>query len=98
MAISIISISSDSSEEVMDTAASQTIMIGSIETPLPVTTLAIIPPTPTDTTPTPAEIPTTSPTTPLSPDSPVYSSDSESDPSEDIPPLSVVVPLLSSTV
>ena len=108
MAISIISISSDSSKEIIDTAASQVIMIGSIPTPLPDTTLAVIPPTSTDITPIPTEIPTTSLATPLSPDdtpaSPDYSpsSDTESDPSEDhpsdhIPPLPAVAPPLSST-
>ncbi|GKB88337.1 hypothetical protein Tco_0960609, partial [Tanacetum coccineum] len=106
MAISIISISSNSSEEIADTAASQVIMIGSILTPIPNTTLVVIPPTPTDITPTPAEIPTTIPTAPSPPDytpaSPDYSpaSDTESDPSKDpspahTPPVLATSPVLS---
>ncbi|GJR46241.1 hypothetical protein Tco_1314344 [Tanacetum coccineum] len=97
MAISVISVSSDSSEESVGTSAGRVILFGTIPTTIPDTTPTIsIPTTHTDTTVTPTEIPTDLPTVPPSPDhtpalpditpaSPDYSpaSDTESDPSED---------------
>ncbi|GJT67485.1 hypothetical protein Tco_1018965 [Tanacetum coccineum] len=92
MAISVISVSSDSSEESVGTSTGRLILFGTIPTTIP------------DTTP----IPTISPTIPPSPDytpaSPDYSpaSDTEfdlfEDPSSDhIPPLPATSPFLSST-
>ncbi|GJW13697.1 hypothetical protein Tco_0017830 [Tanacetum coccineum] len=104
MAISVISISSDSSEDSVGTPAGRVILFGTIPTTIPDTTPVITPPTThIDTTP----IPTISPTIPPSPDytpaSPDYSpvSDTEFDPSEDpssdhIPPLLATSPFLSS--
>ncbi|GJV93036.1 putative reverse transcriptase domain-containing protein [Tanacetum coccineum] len=97
MAISVISVSSDSSEENMRTPAGRVILFGTIRTTIPDTTPTISPPTThTDTTVTPIDILTVLPTvlpspdhTPALPDitpaSPDYSptSDTESDPSED---------------
>ncbi|GKC80014.1 reverse transcriptase domain-containing protein, partial [Tanacetum coccineum] len=100
MAISVISISSDSSERV--------ILFGTIPTTIPDTTPVItLPATQTNTPVIPTETPIIAPTIPPSPDytpaSPDYSpaSDSESDPSEDpsldhIPPLPAISPFLSS--
>ncbi|GKB50822.1 hypothetical protein Tco_0901575 [Tanacetum coccineum] len=96
MAISVISISSDSSKRV--------ILFGTIPTTILDTTPVI---TQTNTPVIPIETPIIAPTIPPSPDytpaSPDYSpaSDSESDPSEDppsdhIPPLPAVSPFLSS--
>ncbi|GJW20246.1 putative reverse transcriptase domain-containing protein [Tanacetum coccineum] len=105
MAISVISVSSDSSEESVGTSTGRVILFGTIPTTIPDTTPSVIPPTThIDTTP----IPTVSPTIPPSPDytpaSPDYSpaSDTEFDPSEDpssdhIPPLPATSPFLSST-
>ncbi|GJZ90900.1 hypothetical protein Tco_0662827 [Tanacetum coccineum] len=105
MAISVISVSSDSSEESVGTSTGRVILFGTIPTTIPDTTLSVTPPTThIDTTP----IPTVSPTIPPSPDytpaSPDYSpaSDTEFDPSEDpssdhIPPLPATSPFLSST-
>ncbi|GKC33674.1 putative reverse transcriptase domain-containing protein, partial [Tanacetum coccineum] len=108
MAISVISISSDSSEDSVGTPAGRVILFGTIPTTIPDTTLVITPPaTQTDTPVIPTETPIIAPTIPPSPDytpaSPDYSpaSDSESDPSEDpssdhIPPLPATSPFLSS--
>ncbi|GJY38824.1 putative reverse transcriptase domain-containing protein [Tanacetum coccineum] len=96
MAISVISISSDSSEDSVGTPAGRVILFGTIPTTIPDTTPVI-----------PTETPIIAPTIPPSPDytpaSPDYSpaSDSESDPSEDpssdhIPPLPDISPFLSS--
>ncbi|GJY31484.1 hypothetical protein Tco_0414979, partial [Tanacetum coccineum] len=108
MAISVISISSDSSEDSVGTPAGRVILFGTIPTTIPDTTPVITPPTTqTDTPVIPTETPIIAPTIPPSPDytpaSPDYSpaSDSESDPSEDpssdhIPPLPAISPFLSS--
>ncbi|GKC48190.1 hypothetical protein Tco_1065912, partial [Tanacetum coccineum] len=96
MAISVISVSPDSSEESVGSSTGRVILFGTI----PDTTPFLIPPTThIDTTP----IPTISPTIPPSPDytpaSPDYlpASDTEFDPSEDpssdhIPPLPATSP------
>ncbi|GKD73845.1 hypothetical protein Tco_1332127 [Tanacetum coccineum] len=95
MAISVILISSDSSEDSVGTPAGRVILFGTIPTTIPDTTQVI-----------PTEIPIIAPTIQPSPDytpaSPDYSpaSDSESDPSEDlsfdhIPPLPAISPFLS---
>ncbi|GJV60147.1 hypothetical protein Tco_1466247 [Tanacetum coccineum] len=108
MAILVISISSDSSEDSVGTPAGRVILFGTIPTTIPDTTPVITPPaTQTDTPVIPTETPIIAPTIPPSPDytpaSPDYSpaSDSESDPSEDpssdhIPPLPATSPFLSS--
>ncbi|GJZ45023.1 hypothetical protein Tco_0592619 [Tanacetum coccineum] len=108
MAISVISISSDSSEDSVGTPAGRVILFGTIPTTIPDTTPVITPPaTQIDTPVIPTETPIIAPTIPPSPDytpaSPDYSpaSDSESDPSEDpssdhIPPLPDISPFLSS--
>nr|GFB36032.1 hypothetical protein [Tanacetum cinerariifolium] len=98
MATSVISISSNSSEDSMGTPAGRVILFDTIPTTIPDTT-QITPPT--------IETPTVAPTIPPSPDytptSPDYSpaSEAESDPSEDpssghIPPLPATSPFLSS--
>ncbi|GKD30643.1 hypothetical protein Tco_1241421, partial [Tanacetum coccineum] len=104
MAISVISVSSDSSEDSVGTPVGRVILFGTIPTTIPDTTPSVIPPTThIDTTP----IPTISPTIPSSPDytpaSPDYlpASDMEFDPSEDpssdhIPPLPATSLFLSS--
>ncbi|GJW47050.1 hypothetical protein Tco_0078696 [Tanacetum coccineum] len=109
MAISVISVSSDSSEDSVGTPVGRVILFGTIPTTIPDTTPVITPPTTqTDTTVIPTEIPIIAPTIPPSPDytpaSPDYSpaSDTESDPSEDpssdhIPSLPAILPFLSST-
>ncbi|GJQ94335.1 hypothetical protein Tco_0005474 [Tanacetum coccineum] len=105
MAISVISVSSDSSKDSVGTPAGRVILFGTIPTTILDTTPFVIPPTThIDTTP----IPTISPTIPSSPDytpashdySPAF--DMEFDPSEDpssdhIPPLPATSPFLSST-
>ncbi|GJT97462.1 putative reverse transcriptase domain-containing protein [Tanacetum coccineum] len=108
MAISVISISSDSSEDSVGTPAGRVILFGTIPTTIPDTTLVITPPfTQTDTPVIPTETPIIGPTIPPSPDytpaSPDYSpaSDLESNPSEDpslddIPPLPAISLFLSS--
>ncbi|GJU22008.1 reverse transcriptase domain-containing protein [Tanacetum coccineum] len=105
---SVISVSSDSSEDSVGTPAGRVILFGTIPTTIPDTTPVITPPaTQTDTPVIPTETPIIAPTIPPSPDytpaSPDYSpaSDSESDPSEDpssdhIPPLPATSPFLSS--
>nr|GEV81427.1 hypothetical protein [Tanacetum cinerariifolium] len=86
MAISIISVSSNSSEESVRTSTRQVILFVTIPTTIPDTTLSVIPPS--------------THYTPTSPDySPA--SDTESDPSEDpssdhIPLLPATLPFLSS--
>nr|GEW70878.1 putative reverse transcriptase domain-containing protein [Tanacetum cinerariifolium] len=107
MAILVISISSDSSEDSMGTPAGQVILFGTIPTTIPDTTPVItLPTTQTDTTVIPTETPIIAPTIPPShdytPASPDYSpaSETEFDPSEDpssghIPPLPAVSPFLS---
>ncbi|GJV37942.1 putative reverse transcriptase domain-containing protein [Tanacetum coccineum] len=108
MAISVISVSSDSSEDSVGTPIRRVILFGTIPTTIPDTTSVITPPTTqTDTIVIPAEIPIITPTIPPSPDytptSPNYSpaSNTESDPSEDplsdhIPSLPAISPFLSS--
>ncbi|GJS24641.1 hypothetical protein Tco_0453273 [Tanacetum coccineum] len=104
MAISVISVSSDSSEDSVGTPAGRVILFGTIPTTIPDTTPVITPPTTqTDTTVIPTEIPIIAPTIPPSPDytpaSPDYSpaSDMEFDPSSDhMPPLPAISPFLSS--
>ncbi|GKC82393.1 hypothetical protein Tco_1138110 [Tanacetum coccineum] len=91
MAISVISVSSDSSEESMRTSTRRVILFGTIPTTIPDTIPFVIPPS-------------THIDTALTPASPDYSctSDTEFDPSEDpssnhIPPLPAISPFLSST-
>nr|GEW23016.1 hypothetical protein [Tanacetum cinerariifolium] len=108
MAISVILVSSDSSEDSVGTPAGRVILFGTIPTTISDTTPVITPPTTqTDTTVIPTETPIIAPTIPPSPDytpaSPDYSPafDTESDPSEDpssghIPPLPAVSPFLST--
>ncbi|GJR60649.1 hypothetical protein Tco_1502811 [Tanacetum coccineum] len=108
MAILVISVSLDSSEDSVGTPAGRVILFGIIPTTILDTTPVITPPTTqTDTTVIPIEIPIIEPTIPPSldytPASPDYShaSDSEFDPSEDpssdhIPPLPAISPFLSS--
>ncbi|GKC83695.1 hypothetical protein Tco_1139412 [Tanacetum coccineum] len=105
MAISVISISSDSFEEGVETSTGRVILFGTIPTTIPDTTLSVIPPTThIDTTPIPTISPTIRPSPDYTPVSPDYSpaSDTEFDPSEDpssdhIPPLPATSPFLSST-
>nr|GFB91892.1 hypothetical protein [Tanacetum cinerariifolium] len=104
IAISVISVSSDSSEDIMRTPVGRVILFGTIPTTISNTTPVIAPPTTqTNTTVIPTETPIIAPTIPPSPDytpvSPDYSpaSDTESDPSEDpssvhIPPLPAPIP------
>ncbi|GJU15636.1 hypothetical protein Tco_1143602 [Tanacetum coccineum] len=97
MAISVILVSSDSSEESVETSTGRVILFGTIPTTIPDTTPSVIPPsTHIDT----ALTPTSPDYTPASLD---YSpaSDMEFDPSEDpssdhIPPLPATSPFLSS--
>ncbi|GJT02268.1 putative reverse transcriptase domain-containing protein [Tanacetum coccineum] len=108
MAILVISISSDSSEDNVGTHVGRVILFGTIPTTISDTTPVITPPaTQTNTLVIPTEKPIIAPTIPPSPDytpaSPDYSpaSDSESDPSKDpssdhIPPLPAISPFLSS--
>ncbi|GKC61866.1 hypothetical protein Tco_1089464, partial [Tanacetum coccineum] len=109
MAIFVIFVSSDSSEERVGTSAGRVILFGTIPTTIPNATPTVTPPTThVDTKLTPTEIPTVSPIVSLSPDytptSPDYSPtfDTESDPSEDLSsdrtlPLPATSPFLSST-
>ncbi|GJW45329.1 hypothetical protein Tco_0074128 [Tanacetum coccineum] len=92
MAISVISVSSDSPEESVGTPAGRVILFGTILTTIPNTTPTISPPTThTDTTVTLTEIPTVLPTV-------LPTSDPSEDPSLDhIPPLPAISPFLSST-
>ncbi|GJS36081.1 hypothetical protein Tco_0534463 [Tanacetum coccineum] len=84
MAISVISISSDSSEDSVGTPAGRVILFGTIPTTIPDTTPVITPPaTQTDTPVIPTETPIIAPTIPPSPDytpaSPDYSPASDSE-------------------
>ncbi|GKB75869.1 hypothetical protein Tco_0942764 [Tanacetum coccineum] len=105
MAISVISVSSDSSEESVGTSTGRVILFGIIPTTIPNTTHSVIPPTThIDTTLIPAVAPTIPPSPDYTPASPDYSpaSDTEFDLSEDpssdhIPPLPATSPFLSST-
>ncbi|GJT69317.1 hypothetical protein Tco_1028603 [Tanacetum coccineum] len=109
MAISVISISSDSFEDSVGTPVRRVILFGTIPTTILDTTPVItLPITQTDTTVIPTEIPIIAPTIPPSPNytpaSLDYSpaSDTESDPYEDpssdhIPSLPAISPFLSST-
>ncbi|GJW00187.1 hypothetical protein Tco_1555438 [Tanacetum coccineum] len=105
MAISVISVSSDSSEESVGTSTGRVILFGTIPTTIPDITLFVIPPTThIDTTPMPIVSPTIPPSPDYTPASPDYSppSDTEFDPSKDlssdyIPPLPATSPFLSST-
>nr|GEW97675.1 putative reverse transcriptase domain-containing protein [Tanacetum cinerariifolium] len=106
MAISVISVSSDSSEDSVETRAGRVILFGTIPTTIPDTTPVITSPTTqTYTTVIPTETPIIAPTIPQSldytPASPDYSpaSETESDPSEDpssghIPPLPARSPVI----
>nr|GEV19880.1 putative reverse transcriptase domain-containing protein [Tanacetum cinerariifolium] len=92
MATSVISISSDSSEDSMGTPAGRVILFSTIPTTIPDTTPMIAPPT--------TETPIVAPTIPPSPDY-SHTSEVESDPSEDsalghIPPLPAISPFLLS--
>ncbi|GJS35253.1 reverse transcriptase domain-containing protein [Tanacetum coccineum] len=105
MAISVISVSSDSFEESVGTSTGRVILFGTIPTIIPDTTHSVIPPTThIDTTLIPIVSPTIPPSPDYTPASPDYSpaSDTEFDPSEDpssdhIPPLPATSPFLSST-
>ncbi|GJS67218.1 hypothetical protein Tco_0681782 [Tanacetum coccineum] len=105
MVISVISISSDSSEESVGTSTGRVILFGTIPTTIPDTTPFVIPPsTHIDTTPIPIVSPTIPPSPDYTPASPDYSpaSDTEFDLSEDpssdhIPPLLATSPFLSLT-
>ncbi|GJY24611.1 hypothetical protein Tco_0398269 [Tanacetum coccineum] len=105
MAISVISVSSDSSEESVGTSTGRVILFGTIPTTIPDTTLSVIPPTThIDTTPIPIVSPTIPPSPNYTPASPDYSPasdtdfDSFEDPSSDhIPPLLATSPFLSLT-
>nr|GEY91518.1 reverse transcriptase domain-containing protein [Tanacetum cinerariifolium] len=95
MAISVILISSDSSEDSIGTPAGRVILFGTIPTTIPDTTPLIAPPT--------TDAPTIPPSLDYTPASPDYSpvSKAESDPYEDpasghIPPLPATSPFLSS--
>ncbi|GJR84316.1 reverse transcriptase domain-containing protein [Tanacetum coccineum] len=90
MAISVIPVSSDSSEESVGTSTGRVILFSTIPTTIPDTIPTMTPPTiHVDTTLTPTEIPNVSPIVSLSPDytpaSPDYSpvSDTEPGPSKD---------------
>nr|GEV20731.1 hypothetical protein [Tanacetum cinerariifolium] len=105
MAISVISVSSYSSEESVGTSIGRVILFGIIPTTISDTTPSVIPPsTHIDTALTPTS-PDYTPTSPdYTPASTDYStvSDTESDPSEDpssdhIPPLPAISPFLSLT-
>ncbi|GJU62189.1 hypothetical protein Tco_1244024 [Tanacetum coccineum] len=99
MAISVISISSDSSEDSVGTPAGRVILFGTIPTTIPDTTPVITPPaTQTDTPVIPTETPIIAPTIPPSPDytpaSPDYSPASDSE--DHLPYLDVEVTLQAS--
>ncbi|GKD05467.1 hypothetical protein Tco_1180441 [Tanacetum coccineum] len=98
MDISIISVSSYSSEESVGTSTGRVVLFGTIPTTIPDTTPSVIPPsTHIDTALTPTSLDYTPASLDYSP-----TSDTESDPSEDpssdhIPPLPAILPFLSST-
>ncbi|GJS28768.1 hypothetical protein Tco_0489388 [Tanacetum coccineum] len=105
MAISVILVSSDSSEDSMRTPAGQVILFGTMPTTIPDTILSMTSPTThIDTTPIPTVLHTISPSPDYTPASPDYSpaSDTKFDLSEDpssnhIPQLPTNSPFLSST-
>nr|GEU45401.1 hypothetical protein [Tanacetum cinerariifolium] len=105
IAISSISVSSNSSEESVRTSTGRVILFGTIPTTIPDTTLSMTPPsTHIDTTPIPIISPTIPPSSDYPPASPDYSPafdtefDLSKDPSLDhIPPLPATSPFLSST-
>ncbi|GJU86880.1 hypothetical protein Tco_1294426 [Tanacetum coccineum] len=105
MAISVILVSSDSSEESVGTPTGRVILFGTIPTTILDTTPSVIPPTThIDTIPISIVSPTIPPSLGYTPASSDYSpaSDTEFDPSEDlssdhIPPLSATSPFISST-
>ncbi|GJW82843.1 hypothetical protein Tco_0155988 [Tanacetum coccineum] len=105
MAISIILVSSDSSEDSVGTPAGRVILFGTIPTTIPDATLSVTSPTThIDTTPIPIVSPTIPPSPDYTPASPDYSpvSDTEFNPSKDlssdhITPLPATSPFLSST-
>ncbi|GKC13842.1 hypothetical protein Tco_1010624 [Tanacetum coccineum] len=87
MAISIISVSSDSSKESMGTSTGRVILFGTIPTTIPDTTPSVIPPTThIDTTPIPTVSPTILPSPDYTPVSPDYSPASDTDDIPDTPP------------
>ncbi|GJV57059.1 hypothetical protein Tco_1458064 [Tanacetum coccineum] len=101
MAISVISVSSDLSEDSVGTPVGRVILFGTI---LDTTPFVTSPTTHIDTTPIPIVSPTIPPSPDYTPASPNYSlaPDTEFDPSEDpssdhIPPLPATSPFLSST-
>ncbi|GKB18943.1 hypothetical protein Tco_0852866 [Tanacetum coccineum] len=106
MAILVISVSSDSSEDNVGTPSGRVILFGTIPTTISDTIPVITPPTTqTDTTVIPIETPIIAHTIPPSPDytpaSPDYSpaSDLESDPSSDhIPPITHLASSIFSIV
>ncbi|GJY04336.1 hypothetical protein Tco_0370276 [Tanacetum coccineum] len=105
MAIFVILVSSDSSEDSVGTPTGWVILFGTIPTTIPDTTLSMTSPTThIDTTPIPIISPTIPPLPDYTPASPNYSpaSDTEFDPFEDpssyhVPPLPATLPFLSST-
>nr|GFA60307.1 hypothetical protein [Tanacetum cinerariifolium] len=102
MAISVISVSPDSSEESVGTSAARVILFSTIPTTIPDTTpIVTSPATHIDTTLIPAEIPTVLPIISPSLDyTPAFNTESNpfEDPSLDrIPPLPATLPFLSST-
>nr|GEX79637.1 hypothetical protein [Tanacetum cinerariifolium] len=105
IAISIILVSSDSSEESVGTSTGRVILFSTIPATIPDTTLSMIPPSShIDTTPIPIDSSTIPSLPDITPASPDYSptSDTESDLSEHsspdhIPPLPATSPFLSST-
>ncbi|GJU88990.1 hypothetical protein Tco_1301413 [Tanacetum coccineum] len=98
MAISVILVLSDSSEESVRTSTGRVVLFGTIPTTIPDTTPSVIPSsTHTDTALTPTSLDYTPASLDYSP-----ASDTESDPSEDpssdhIPPLPAISSFLSST-
>ncbi|GJZ13052.1 hypothetical protein Tco_0548282, partial [Tanacetum coccineum] len=98
MAISIISVSSDSFEESAGTSTGQVILFGTIPTTIPNTILSVIPPyTHIDTTLTPTLPNYTHASPDYSPTSDTEFDPSKDPPSDPIPPLPATSPFLSST-
>nr|GFA17282.1 hypothetical protein [Tanacetum cinerariifolium] len=105
MAIPVILVSLDLSEDSMGTPAGRVILFGTIHTTIPDTTLSMTSPTThIDTTPIPIVSPTIPPSPDCTPASPNYlpTSDTKFDSSKDpssyhIPPLPATLPFLSST-
>ncbi|GJV73245.1 hypothetical protein Tco_1493240 [Tanacetum coccineum] len=97
VAILVISVSSDLSEDSVGTPAGRVILFGTIPTIIPDTTPVITPPTTqTDTTVIPTETPIIAPTIPSSPDYTSTSYPSEDPSSDHIPPLPATSPFLRS--